>query len=159
MNRRLILWLRVLLVFIWTGTLVLQGLIIPSGAFETARAAPEFAYLAVPYTACAIVAIGCWEAVLVALWALVTMTAHGTVFSPRAFRWVDTMAVAGATATVTCLGVSVHAIGFTDVGPLTVLLFLVGTVFASGAFTLLMLVMRRLLRSAVAMRDELAEVV
>ena len=101
------------------------------------------------------------EAVLVALWALLSMVRRGGIFSDRAFRWVDVIIAAGVAATAmlaVLAGYLIVTVALPADAP-GLILICGGLVVAGAAFVLLMLVMRGLLRSATALQSELAEVV
>jgi hypothetical protein len=101
------------------------------------------------------------EAILVSLWALLSMVRRGAIFSDRAFRWVDVIIWAGVvtTAVLAVLAVVlVLTVALPGDAP-GLIVVSGGLVIAGTAFVLLMIVMRGLLRSATSLHSELAEVV
>ena len=98
------------------------------------------------------------QVVMVCVWRLLTLVHHGTVFSERAFRFVDIVigAVAAGAALFFALGV-VLAPG-EDVAPGIVLLIGGAGGLVAGV-ALLVLVLRALLAQAVELRTELDVVI
>ncbi len=158
MTSTVILPLRALIVALCVLAAAAQALV-PLAAHEAAAMAPELAYLQVPYAVAGIAIIGCGQVVLVATWPLLSRVRRGVIFDAGAFTWVRVMIGAGVVATVLCVLLSAHVLLVVGQGPPTVPLVLLGGCAAGAAFTLLMVVMRALLRSAVAMHEELAEVI
>lgn len=158
MTSRVVVPLRVLIVVLLLLALAAQALV-PLAATEAATTTPELSYLQVPYAVAGIATIGCGQVVLVAIWPLLTRVRRGAIFDVAAFRWVGVMIGAGVVATTLSLLLTAHVLLVVQQGPVTVPLVLLGGCAAVAAFTLLMVVMRALLRSAVAMHDELAEVI
>jgi len=159
MKRLTVLALRVLIVILFLGTLSAQLWFVPQLAGSAAREFPELEYLAVPYTVLLIVTVACVQAVLVALWVLLSRVRQGAIFTDRSFGWVNVIIAAGAIATVLVFGLEIHLLGIVDVGPPPLGILLSGIVVAGAAFVLIMVVMRGLLRSATALQSELDEVV
>ena len=114
----------------------------------------------------AIVVLGilCVQVVAVCVWRLLTMVRRGTVFSHRAFRFVDVIFGAIAFAAVLMFGIAVIlAPGETAPG---IVLLICGAALMIGGVALIVLVMRTLLAQAVArdveaagLRAELDEVI
>ena len=149
--------LRVALVVILLGT-VLAQVLLPVFASETGRIFPEVAYLVVPYSVAGILAIGCGQVALLALWRLLSLVDRGVIFTRRALRWVDVITACAAVATVLSAGVWIHMLGFVPGGG--PMIYYLGACVAGGlAFVLLMVVMRGLLKSAIADRTELDETI
>lgn len=150
--------LKALLVVLIAGALGVQ-LLIPLAAAQTADVNPDFAYLAVPYSVALIAIVACCQVAAAIIWPLLTQVGNESIFTAGAFRWVTVIIYAGGVATVISAALTAHELIFVGEGPITVPLGLVGMTVGAGAFTLLMLVMRELLRSAVVMRSDLDEVV
>ena len=112
---------------------------------------------AAAYALLGVAAIACVEVALVALWVLLSMVRRDAIFDERAFRWVDTITVAGLVAAVLVAALCAH-VGELDDAPGLILIG-GGVAVGGAAFALLMVVMRGLLRSATAFRRELDEVV
>lgn len=158
MSSRVILPLRAFIVLLITLALAAQALV-PLAATEVAATEPSLAYLQVPYAVAGIAMIACAQVVLVAIWPLLNRVRRGAIFDVGAFRWVALMIGAGAVATALSVVLTAHVLLVVQAGPVTVPLTLLGLAAGGAAFTLLMVVLRALLRSAVTMHDELAEVI
>ena len=159
MNKLVVLALRAILVVIALGVVVAQLRIVP----VVARVLEEQTgvAVAVPYSVVGVAYGVCILLALVCLWALLSMVRRESIFSSRAFRWVDIMIGAGAVATVLALGLAVHVYVVIEPpldAPGLVLGALVAVLVAT-TFALLMVVMRGLLRQATTLRGELDEVV
>ncbi len=115
---------------------------------------PEFASLQGPLVAAAIAFGLCVEIVLIVTLVLVDYARDERIFHPRALRLVDILVVALLAATA-ITGMVLVAIP----GPPALALALLGGILAGATFTLVLLVLRSLLRHAVSMRAELEEVV
>jgi Protein of unknown function (DUF2975) len=159
MNRAFVIALRVFLIIIFAIGVFGQTFVIPTIGNASALQLPEFAYLQVPYSILAILAIGCVQVALVAVWMLLSMVSREAIFSERAFRWVDVIIGSGIVATALTLGVEVHVLGFTGAGGPGPIIVLTGGVIGGAAAVLLVVVMRGLLRKATVLQSELAEVV
>ena len=146
--------LRALLVLLALGALTAQVVIVFVVATNPET---DLTDRAVAYAVLGVAAIACLEVVLVALWALLAMVRRDAIFDERAFRWVDSISVAGLVAGLLVAGLCAH-VGELDDAPGLILIG--GGIGLGGvAFALLMVVMRGLLRSATGFRRELDEVV
>jgi peptidoglycan/LPS O-acetylase OafA/YrhL len=150
--------LRVALVVLLLGT-VLAQVILPVFASQEGRIFPEVAYLVVPYSAAAILFIGCGQVALLVVWRLLSMVDGGVIFTRRALRWVDVITACAAVATVLSAGVLIHMLSFVPGGGGPTFYYVAACVAGGLAFVLLMVVMRGLLESAIADRTELDEVI
>lgn len=150
--------LRVVLVVLLLGSVLAQGLL-PVFASEEGRVFPEVEYLVVPYSVAAILFIACGQVTLLVVWRLLSMVDGGVIFTGRALRWVDVVTACAAVATILGAGIWVHMIGFVPGGGGPMLYYLAVCVAGALAFTLLMVVMRGLLESAIADRTELDAVI
>jgi Protein of unknown function (DUF2975) len=159
MNRAFVIALRVFLVIIFAIGIFGQTFVIPTIATSAAQQFPEFAYLQVPYSILAILAVACIQVAIVAVWMLLSMVRAEAIFSERAFRWVDVIIGSGIVASVLALGVEIHLLGFTGAGGPGPFIVLTGGVIGGVAAVLFVVVMRGLLRKATALESELAEVV
>ncbi|WP_030896404.1 DUF2975 domain-containing protein [Streptomyces sp. NRRL F-5053] len=142
-----------------------QIVVIPTTAADEADVFPPYAPYVVPYATVAILGVLCVQVALVAVWQLLAMVERDALFSPRAFRWVDTVIGAAAVATLLALGVSGHLAvaeipspddGMDVVGALVAAS---GCAVVGAAFVMLTLVMRGLLRKATDLETEMAQVV
>ncbi|MEU1870931.1 hypothetical protein RKD37_008163 [Streptomyces ambofaciens] len=143
-----------------------QIVVIPTTASDEVDRFPPYEPFAVPYATVAILGVACVQVVLGAVWMLLDMVERDAVFTPRAFRWVDTVIGATAAATLLALGVACHlavaeipAAPDDDMQLLGALGAAIACVGVGAAFALLVVVMRGLLSKATALRSELAEVV
>ena len=150
--------LRVALVVLLLGT-VLAQVLVPVFASEVGTRFPEVAYLVVPYSVAAILFIGCGQVALLVAWRLLSMVDGGVIFTRRALRWVDVIIACAVVATVLCVGVLIHMLGFVPGGGGPMVYYLAACIAGGLAFVLLMVVMRGLLESAIAARTELDEVI
>ncbi len=158
MNTIATLLLRVFLVILLLGS-VLAQVLVPVFASQTATTFPEIAYLVVPYSVAAILFIGCGEVALFAVWRLVSLVDRGVFFTRHAVRWVDVIAACAAVATVLTAGVFIHMLAFVPGGGGPMIYYLDACIAGGLAFVLLVVVMRRMLESAIADRTELSEVI
>jgi hypothetical protein len=158
MTKLAIRLLRVALVLLLLGS-VLAQVLVPVFAYEQGKRIPEVAYLVVPYSAAAILFIGCGQLALLVVWRLLSLVDSGVIFTRRAVRWVDVILACAAVATVLSGGVLVHMLGFVPGGGGPMVYFMAACITAGLAFLLLMIVMRGLLLSAAANRAELDEVI
>ncbi|MBW3087785.1 DUF2975 domain-containing protein [Bifidobacterium sp. 82T24] len=151
--------LKVLLALIEVGALACQAVLLPVLAAECAADDPAHAYLRVPYLALSIAIIACFEAAVVAVWRLLSMTGAGVVFSRAAFLWVDAIIWCAVLAALLTLALLVHAAFIAGVGPLGLLGALFAALLGETAAALLMVVMRGLLGKATDQREELEAVI
>lgn len=159
MRTIVILLLRAALVILLAGSVLLQVLV-PVYASEVGRSTPEVAHLVVPYSVAAILFIACGQAILVAIWRLLSMIGSDVIFTSRALRWVDVIIVGGAVATALGVAVLVQMVFFfIPGGPGPVVFYLAGVIGAGVTFVLLMVVMKGLLAAAIADRTELEGVI
>lgn len=142
-----------------------QVVVLPHAIADEAAFDPLISYFQTPFTVIGILGVVCFQVVLVCTAVLLSKAWGEQIFSPRAFRWVDivigaTLAAAVLSFIVLVMQVtvpgSVDPEGMTSVG-----LMLAGLAGAAlgvcGA--LVLLVMRGLLRKAMVLEDELAQVV
>lgn len=140
------------------GLLAVQVLLLPYLAAVMAQDAPEFADLRYPVLGLSIAVLGCVQVVLVVVWRLLGSVATDRIFTPASIGQVDV--VVGAVAVATALVVALTSVlGRAGAMPPLLLLVLLGAVVGGVGLTLLVVVLRALLRTATADRAELAEVV
>ncbi|MGW1836146.1 DUF2975 domain-containing protein [Streptomyces sp. BBFR2] len=165
MHRVLIVALRAVIAMAILFGLFAQFVIIPGAAAEEVDRFPPYAPFAVPYVAIAIAGVACVQVGLVATWRLLAMVRRDALFTPRAFRWVDTIIGASLVATLLAAGVTGHLAlasipspddGMEVLGALGAALAAVGV---GGAFAMLVVVMRGLLHKATELQREMAEVI
>ena len=151
------------------GIIVILGLAVlalgaglPLVARDIADAAPEFKVVRAPYVVAGEAALGCVLVGLVALWFLLGRVRRDRIFSPASLRRVDAIIGAAAVAAVAAgLTGPIYAhqmlAPVPGIGPAAWPLLLL--VLAGIGFVLTMLVMRRLLVTAVGVRTDLDGVI
>jgi hypothetical protein len=111
--------------------------------------------LRVQVTLLAVLGIGCLQAIAVSIWRLLTMVRVGTVFSRRAFRYVDIVVAALATCSALVFAVAVAArlanrrTPGDEMAP-GVVAFVCGLALVVAGVSLVVYVLRVLLAQAVA---------
>lgn len=150
--------LRLALLGLLLGSLLAQ-VFVPVLATEVGTQFPEVGYLVVPYSAAAILFIGCGQVALLVIWRLLSLVDGGVIFTRRAVDWVDVIIGCAMVATVLSAGVLVHMLGFVPGGGGPMIYYLAASIAGGLAFVFLMVVMRGLLLSAVANRAELDGVI
>ena len=150
--------LRVALVLLLLGTAIALVLL-PALASGVGTRFPEVAYLVVPYSGAAILFIGCGQVALLVIWRLLSLVGGGVIFTRRAVLWVDVITACGAVATILSAAVLVHLLAFVPGGGGPTIYYLAASITAGLAFVLAMVVMRGLLRSAIADRTDLDEMI
>ena len=157
MNSLALRALRPLIVILFTGSVLTQALVVvASWSIWTDQPDPPAAVI---YGVAGLLAVVCAQVALVAMWKLLTLVRSDDIFSPQSLRWVDLIIRMGWIATGLCLIVAVHDLFIAHIGPVPVPLALAGCVVASLSVTMLVLVLRQLLTSAMNYKAELAEVV
>lgn len=168
MKSWVVLTLRAVLAVALLGSLVVQVLFVPllwldmQGAGDGVRTA-----LAVT----AVLGILSLQVIAVCVWRLLTMAAHGTVFSSASFRYVDIVigAIAAGAVLVLCVALVArfanHSVEGDAVAP-GIIGIICGLALVAAGVALLVYVMRALLAQAVALdaqtralRSELDEVI
>lgn len=145
--------LRVLVVVLILGLVLTQTVILPLLAHESAQTFPEVAYLQVPFLVLAILGVACAQVVLWCIWKLLGMVRSDSIFTGRAFRYVDVIIWAAVAGGAILAGMQVVLGVVVGGGGPGVVLILVGGTLCCLALALLMLVMRGLLRKATTMHD------
>ncbi|MFD6417727.1 DUF2975 domain-containing protein [Streptomyces sp. NPDC060194] len=155
MNRSTVLALRAVLVALLAGSLFVQTVMVPLLAADLRGLNADHDHLRTPLLVVPVLFLLAVEVVLVCVWRLVTMVRRGTVFSPAAFRYVDTVigAVAAAALPVFALGVALAPGEAVAPG---VVLLIGGVGVAVLGVALIVLVLRALLAQAVARDTEAA---
>ena len=158
MNKLATQLLRLVLVVLLAGS-VLAQVFVRLFASEVGTTFPEVAYLVIPYSVAGVLAIACGQVALLVVWRLLSLVDGGVIFTPGALRWVDVIIATAAAATVLSAGVWIHMLAFVPGGGGPMIYYLAFCVAGGLAFTLLMVVMRGLLKSAIADRTELDGVI
>ncbi|MEE6272261.1 DUF2975 domain-containing protein [Georgenia wangjunii] len=162
--------LRVVLALCLIGTLVVQVVMVPllandlAGEGSVVLGSLTLPALAVVFLALVVLAVVTVQVTLVCVWRLLTMVRAGTVFSHAAFRYVDVVIGAIATAAVLVLGIAC-TLAPGGIAPGIVLL-ICGVALLTAGVALIVYVMRMLLAQAVDrdaeashLRAELDEVI
>ncbi|HEX5613827.1 MAG TPA: DUF2975 domain-containing protein [Acidimicrobiia bacterium] len=157
--------LRTVLAVTLAGSVFVQAVMVPMMAIDLEESDPDVAHLQIPFAVLMILAIATVQVTVVCVWRLVTMVRRGTVFTPDAFRYVDTVIGATGAAAVLVFALACVLAPGDAVPPGMVLLVCLGSVVAAG-IGLVVLVMRTLLAQAISrdteaheLRAELDEVI
>jgi hypothetical protein len=142
--------LRVVLAMVLAGSLFLQAVMVPLVIMDLdEESSGDLVGRQVPLIVIAVLAILTVQVTVVCIWRLLTMVRQGTVFSHAAFRYVDIVIGAIATASVLIFLVGVVLAPGEAVAPGVVLLIGGASVLIAG-IALVVLVQRMLLTQAVA---------
>jgi hypothetical protein len=144
-----ILITRIVLAMVLAGSLFVQLVMVPLLATDLNDLRPSYAYLRTPLLIIVVLGIVTIQVVLVCVWRLVTMVRRGTVFSDAAFRYVNVVIGALATASLLTFALGVLLAPGEAVAPGIVLLIGGAAVLVAG-IALIVLLMRMLLAQAVA---------
>lgn len=161
MSHGIVIALRVVIALALAGSVVVQTVIVPLLWADLAEATPSDRIAAVVVV---VVGVATMQVFAVCVWRLLTLVRHGTVFSTRAFRYVDVII---AMIVVAAVDVAVLAILLAPGGVAPGIVGIVcGISLVLGGMALLVVVMRTLLTQAVAqqaetrrLRSELDEVI
>ena len=165
MGKLTVLALRIVLTLVLIGTLYVQVVMMPLLATDLEEFGPDNAERRAALVAIPVLGIVTVQVTLVCVWQLLTMVRKGTVFSDRAFRYVDIIFGAVTAASLLMFGLAVVLAPGEAVAPGIVLLVCGASLMIAGA-ALIVLVLRALLAQAVArdaeahrLRTELDEVI
>lgn len=140
--------LRIIVALVLVGSLLVQVVMVPLLSIDLHEAGEEISAIRVPLLLIAVLGIAMVQLTLVCVWRLVSMVRRGTVFSAKAFRWVDIIFGAVSTAAVLAFVLGVILAPGDAVAPGIVLLVGgVGLLIACAG--LVVLVLRMLLAQAV----------
>lgn len=158
MQHTTILFLKSLLAVLIALIAVCQAVIVPAVAAQSAWRYHEIAYLQVPGIVVGILFLACVQVVLVCVWRLLSLVREDAIFRPSAFPLVDLSlgAVVFATVLVVITLVTLLSVGVQNAS--ISLLCTLGIVVGSG-LSLLIVVLRGLLRKASQLEHDLSEVV
>lgn len=159
MGRTAIVALRVLPAVILVGSLAGQLLFFPVLASQLAEIYPELTWLKWPLLAVVVLLILVAQIAVVAIWVLLAMVEHESVFSAEAFRWVDVIIAAGIVDAALVLGVNAFLSLHVHANPPGLMLLLLALTVGGAALACLMVVMKGLLRKASSLQAELSEVI
>ncbi len=141
MGRLTVLALRIVLAMVLAGSLFVQVVLVL-----------DLAEVPLPLAVFVGLGLVTIQVTAVCVWRLLTMVRRGTVFSHAAFRYVDVVFGAAATASLLTLGLAV-ALAPGEAPPGFVLL-ICGTALITAGIALIVLVLRMLLAQAVALDKE-----
>jgi len=145
--------LHCVIVILLAGLVLGQVLIVPLIADELAHTYPEVAYLRGPVLVLVIAGIGAVEVALACIWRLLTMVDQATVFTHRAFRYVDV--IIGCAMVATGLAIAAFVIlTAADAQQPGVMLVVLGAIVGGTGAALLVVVLRALLARAVTLEVE-----
>lgn len=131
------------------GSLFVQAVMVPLLATDLRALSPDYAYLRTPLLVLVVVGVVTVQVTLVCVWLLLTMVRRGTVFSSAAFRYVDVVFGAVASAALLTFGLAALLAPGEAVAPGVVLLVGGAGLLVAGV-ALVVLVLRMLLARAVA---------
>jgi hypothetical protein len=150
MGQLTVLTLRVVLALALAGSLLVQAVMVPLLWMDLDEAP---AAVRIPVIVIVLLGIVTLQVVAVCVWRLLTMVRRGTVFSHAAFRYVDIIIGAVATASVLTFGLAVALAPGEAVAPGIVGLICGMSLVVAGV-ALVILVQRMLLAQAVARDTE-----
>lgn len=158
MQRSTIAVLKVIIAALILLLLCCQIFIVPAVAAQSAWRYHEIAYLQIPGIVVGVLFLLCVQIVMVCVWRLLSLVREDSIFSESAFPDVDVSlgAVVGATVLVVVTLVTLLATGVMT--PSIALLCALGVVVGVG-LSLLVVVLRGLLRKASQLEQDLSEVV
>lgn len=159
MTRTAIALSKVLIVALAAGGVLVQVVLLPIQASQSAETFPDVAALRVPILAMCTLFVVCGQAVLVCIWVLLSMVRENSIFSERAYTYVNIMIGALAAAAVLPIAAFATIQLVAHAGPPTLFLLAFGAAIACGALALVLLVMRTLLAKASEQAQFMAEVV
>lgn len=148
--------LRVVIAIALAGSVVVQVVMVAL-LWLDAQEAPSG--IKVSLVVIGVLGVGTLQVIAACIWRLLTMAGHRTVFSHAAFRYVDVVIGAIASASVLTFGIAVvarfanHAVPEDEVAPGLVLL-ICGLALVVAGVALVVYVLRALLAQAVALDSE-----
>jgi len=158
MHRTTIVILQALIAGLIALLLFCQIVVIPQTAASMATLYPEFAQLRVPGILIGVAFALCAQVLLVCVWRLLALVRVGSIFRSTSFVWVDVALGAVVVATLLVVG-SLVVLQIAGASPPSIsLLCVIGVVVGSG-LSLLIVVLRGLLRKATELEHDLSEVV
>lgn len=158
MHRITIIVLKTLIACLLALLVFCQIFVVPAVAAQSAVRYHEISYFEVPGILIGIAFLLCVQVVLVCVWRLLSLVREDSIFSESAFPDVDVSLGAVGFATFLVL-IALIALSFTGfMTPSITLLLLLGIVVGAG-LSLLIVVLRGLLRKASQLEHDLSEVV
>lgn len=158
MDRRWVLGLKVALSIIFAIGLLAQVLAVFVAA-DLTESLPPHDYPAALYSSLIVVTIFNLQSIVINLWRLLRFLPAGAVFTRDALRPISEMIYAGAAASLLTGTLLVHASTVHGLGLHVILLVFAAAFVLAGTFTVLMVIVRRLLRAAMSLQTELSGVI
>lgn len=158
MQRTTIVVLKSLIAVLLALLLVCQVVVVPAVAAQSAVRYSEIAYFEIPGTIVGILFLVCVQVVLICVWRLLSLVRTDAIFRESAFPAVDLSLAAVAFATFLVF-VALVALSLTGFLTPSITLLLVLGVVVGGGLSLLIVVLRGLLRKALQLEQDLSEVV
>lgn len=147
---------KVVLVLIGLGLLVGQFMI-PVIATDVGNEYYEVTHLVTPYTVLGIFTLAALQVGLVMIWKLLSLVSTGMIFSRASLKWVNSVIICLAVATLLPSAALFHLLFIVGIGGPGVLMLFAATGVGGVALVLLMFVMRGLLGEAISDRVQLDE--
>lgn len=158
MHRTTIGILKGLIVALLALLLVCQVFVVPAVAQQMIERSPELGYLQVPGILITVGFLLCVQISLVCVWRLLSLVRAASIFSNDSFTWVDIILGIVALATLLIVGSFITLAVAGVASPSVIILCSLGIVLGAG-LTLLIVVLRGLLRKASQLEHDLSEVV
>ena len=158
MHRTAIITLKTLILLLMALLVGCQVFVVPAVAQQMVERSPQLGYLQVPGIVVTVLFLLCVQVALVCVWRLLSLVRASIIFSDTAFTYVNIVLGSVALATLLVLGSFITLTVAGAASPSVAILCLLGIVVGSG-LTLLVVVMRGLLRQASQLECDLAEVV
>ena len=158
MHRTAIVTLKTLILVLMALLLVCQVAVVPAVAQQMVDRSPQLGYLQVPGIIVTVGFLLCVQVALVCVWRLLSLVRASIIFSDTAFTYVNIVLGLVALATLLIVGSFITLAIAGAASPSVTILCWLGIVVGSG-LSLLVVVMRGLLRQASQLERDLAEVV
>lgn len=169
MNRAVVILVQICTIFVASFCIFFQVVVVPQAVTAEAALDPVIAQVEGRLIVMGILGLVCVQVVLIATAVLAQMSLGEGIFSRRAFAWVDLVIAACLAASALCVGFLIStawlpalppsADGAGDMTDVSLLLFCLAGAATALGFAMVVFVMRGLLRRAVTLHEELAEVV
>lgn len=158
MHQSLIVALKTLIAVLLALLLFCQIFVVPAVAAQSAIRYHEIAYFEIPGIFVGVAFLVCVQIVLVCVWRLLSLVREDGIFSENAYPNVDVSFAAVVFATLLVL-LALVALSFTGFLTASITLLLILGVVVGGGLSLLILVLRALVRKASRLEHDLSEVV
>lgn len=159
MTRTAIVLSKVFIVLLALAGLLAQAVFLPLQASLSASLFPEASFLHAPILTLCILFVLCGHVVLGCVWMLLSLVDRNTIFTSRAFVYVDVMIGALVVAPLLAVAAYVVIMVTAHAGPPGLVLLTLGATLGCITLALVLVVMRSLLVKASAQESYLAEVV